>query len=106
MCDNHAFAELTNLNLTDMETCYKAFRREVLAGIEVEEPSFGVEPEITAKVARADWRVYEVGISYSGRTFEEGKKIRWWDGVRAAYCIVKYGMVRRLVRRVPTSADK
>ncbi len=87
---------VTNLNLTDMETCYKAFRREVLEGIEVEEPSFGVEPELTAKVALGGWRVYEVGISYSGRTYAEGKKIRWWDGLRSLYCIVKYGLVRRL----------
>jgi len=80
----------TNLNLTDMETCYKMFRREVLQQIEVEENRFGFEPEITAKVARLKCRVYEVGISYSGRTYEEGKKIGWKDGVRAIYCILKY----------------
>lgn len=87
---------VTNLNLSDMETCYKAFRREVLDGIELEERAFGVEPELTAKVALAGWRVYEVGISYSGRTYAEGKKIRWYDGIRSLYCIVKYGLFRRL----------
>ena len=81
---------LTDLNLTDMETCYKAFRREVLHEIVLEEDRFGIEPEITAKVARGGWRVYEVGISYSGRTYAEGKKIGWKDGVRALVCIVKY----------------
>lgn len=81
---------LTNLNLTDMETCYKAFRREVLQSFTLEENRFGIEPEITAKVAAGKWRVYEVGISYSGRTYEEGKKIGWRDGVRAMYCIVLY----------------
>ena len=80
----------TNLNLTDMETCYKAFRREVVQGIELEEDRFGIEPEITAKVARADWRVYEVGISYHGRTYAQGKKIGWRDGVQAVYCIARY----------------
>jgi glycosyltransferase involved in cell wall biosynthesis len=80
----------TNLNLTDMETCYKAFRREVLDSFELEENRFGVEPEITAKVARHNWRVYEVGISYSGRTYEDGKKIGWRDGVHAFYCIISY----------------
>jgi glycosyltransferase involved in cell wall biosynthesis len=81
---------LTNLNLTDMETCYKAFRREVLDSFTLEENRFGIEPEITAKVAAGRWRVYEVGISYSGRTYDEGKKIGWRDGVRAMYCIVLY----------------
>ncbi|CAA9244599.1 MAG: Glycosyl transferase, family 2 [uncultured Acidimicrobiales bacterium] len=80
----------TNLNLTDMETCYKAFRSEVLQSIELEEDRFGIEPEITAKVARGGWRIYEVGISYSGRTYAEGKKIGWRDGVRAIVCIVRY----------------
>jgi glycosyltransferase involved in cell wall biosynthesis len=80
----------TDLNLTDMETCYKAFRKEVLDAIELCEDRFGIEPEITAKVAAGRWRVYEVGISYSGRTYEEGKKIGWRDGVRAIYCIVRY----------------
>ena len=73
----------TNLNLTDMETCYKVFRREVIQAIELEEDRFGIEPEITAKVAAGGWRIYEVGISYSGRTYDEGKKIGWRDGVRA-----------------------
>lgn len=80
----------TDLNLTDMETCYKAFRREVLHQIDLEEDRFGIEPEITAKVARGGWRVYEVGISYSGRTYAEGKKIGWKDGFRALVCIIRY----------------
>lgn len=82
----------TNLNLTDMEVCYKVFRREVLQKIKIEENRFGFEPEITAKVAKLRCRVYEVGISYSGRTYEEGKKIGWKDGVRALWCIVKYNL--------------
>jgi glycosyltransferase involved in cell wall biosynthesis len=84
----------TNINLTDMETCYKAFRREVLAGLEIEEDRFGFEPEITAKIAAKKWRIYEVGISYYGRTYEEGKKIGWRDGVRALYAILKYNLFR------------
>jgi glycosyltransferase involved in cell wall biosynthesis len=84
----------TNLNLTDMETCYKVFRRELIQSIRIEEDRFGFEPEITAKVARAGARIYEVGISYSGRTYAEGKKIKWKDGVRALYCIVKYNIAR------------
>lgn len=80
----------TDLNLTDMETCYKAFRREVIQSIEIEEDRFGFEPEVTAKVAAAGWRVFEVGISYNGRTYDEGKKIGWRDGVRAFWCIVRY----------------
>lgn len=83
---------LTNLNLTDIETCYKAFRREALAGLVIEEDRFGFEPEITAKIAKSGCRLYEVGISYSGRTYEEGKKIGWRDGVRAIYAIVKYNL--------------
>jgi hypothetical protein len=86
---------LTNLNLTDIEVCYKAFRREVLASITIEEDRFGFEPEITAKVAKGNWRIYEVPISYYGRTYEEGKKIGWRDGVRALYCILKYNLSRR-----------
>lgn len=93
----------TNLNLTDMETCYKAFRREVLAGLEIEEDRFGFEPEITAKVAHAGWRVYEVGISYSGRTYDEGKKIGWRDGVRALFCIMRYTPIGARLRGVPLS---
>ncbi len=80
----------TNLNLTDMETCYKAFRREVIQSIELEEDRFGFEPEVTAKLARRDLRIYEVGIGYAGRTYAEGKKIGWRDGIRALVCIVKY----------------
>jgi glycosyltransferase involved in cell wall biosynthesis len=80
----------TNLNLTDMETCYKAFRREVIQGIELKEDRFGVEPEITAKVAKGGWRIYEVGITYHGRTYDEGKKIGWRDGFHAGRCIVRY----------------
>lgn len=81
---------LTDLNLTDMETCYKAFRREVLQAIPLEEDRFGFEPEITVKIAKRRLRVYEVGISYWGRTYEEGKKIGWRDGVRALWCLIKY----------------
>jgi 2-polyprenyl-3-methyl-5-hydroxy-6-metoxy-1,4-benzoquinol methylase len=88
----------TNLNLSDMETCYKAFRAEVLRDIVIEEDRFGFEPEITAKVARGGWRVYEVGISYSGRTYAEGKKIGWRDGVRATYGIVRYSAVWERLR--------
>ena len=80
----------TNLNLTDMETCYKVFRREIIQNISIEENRFGFEPEITAKIAKTKCRIYEVGISYYGRTYEEGKKIGWKDGLRALYCIVKY----------------
>src|SRR5579862_5059308 len=81
---------VTNLNLTDMETCYKVFRREIIQSIPLEEERFGFEPEITVKIARRNLRIYEVGISYSGRTYEEGKKIGWKDGVRALWCLVKY----------------
>jgi glycosyltransferase involved in cell wall biosynthesis len=80
----------TNLNLTDMETCYKAFRIEVLRSFTLEENRFGIEPEMTAKVSQGGWRIYEVGISYSGRTYEEGKKIGWRDGIRAMFCIIVY----------------
>lgn len=82
----------TNINLTDMETCYKAFRREIIQSIKIEENRFGFEPEITAKVAKMGCRIYEVGISYYGRTYKEGKKIGWKDGVRAIYCILKYNL--------------
>jgi len=84
----------TNINLTDMETCYKAFRREVIQSIRIEEDRFGFEPEITAKVAKMKCRIYEVGISYYGRTYEEGKKINWKDGLRTIYCILKYNLFR------------
>ena len=82
----------TNLNLTDMETCYKVFRREIIQGIVIEESRFGFEPEITAKVSKLKCRIYEVGISYYGRTYDDGKKIGWRDGVRAIYCIFKYNI--------------
>ena len=85
----------TNLNLTDMETCYKAFRREVIQSIPIEENRFGFEPEITAKVAKLGVRIFEVGISYYGRTYAEGKKIGWKDGVRAIFCILKYNLRSR-----------
>jgi len=85
----------TNLNLTDMETCYKLFRRDIIQGLVLKEKRFGFEPEVTAKVARVPGvRLYEVGISYYGRTYAEGKKIGWRDGFRALYCIVKYGLLR------------
>ncbi len=83
---------MTNLNLTDMEVCYKVFRREILEQIRIEEDRFGFEPEITAKVAKTGCRLFEVGISYSGRTYDEGKKIGWRDGVRAIICILKYNL--------------
>ena len=82
----------TDLNLSDMETCYKAFRREVIQSINIRENRFGFEPEVTAKVAKMNLRIYEVGISYYGRTYDEGKKIGWRDGVRALYCILKYNL--------------
>jgi len=84
----------TNLNLTDMETCYKVFRKEVIKTITIESDRFGVEPEITAKVARGKWRIFEVPISYYGRTYEEGKKITWHDGIKAFFTIVKYNIFR------------
>jgi glycosyltransferase involved in cell wall biosynthesis len=84
----------TNLNLTDMEVCYKVFRREILQKIRIEEDRFGFEPEITAKVAKLGCRIYEVGISYAGRTYGEGKKIGWRDGIRAIWCILKYNLLR------------
>lgn len=85
---------MTNINLTDMEVCYKAFRREVLRGITLCEDRFGFEVEITAKIARGRWRIYEVPISYYGRSYEEGKKITWRDGFRALWCIFKYRFKR------------
>jgi len=84
----------TNLNLTDMETCYKVFRREIIQGIQIKENRFGFEPEITAKIAKTNCRIYEVGISYNGRKYDEGKKVTWRDGVRAIYCIIKYSIIR------------
>jgi glycosyltransferase involved in cell wall biosynthesis len=94
----------TNINLTDMETCYKVFRREVIQAIPLEEDRFGFEPEITVKVARRKLRIYEVGISYSGRTYEEGKKIGWKDGVRALYCLVKYSLKEPRAEAAPVQA--
>lgn len=84
----------TNINLSDMETCYKVFRGEVIRSIKIEENRFGFEPEITAKVARKRCRIYEIGISYEGRTYEEGKKIGWRDGVAALWCIFKYNVLK------------
>jgi glycosyltransferase involved in cell wall biosynthesis len=86
----------TNINLSDMETCYKAFRREVIQAVRIEENRFGFEPEITAKVAKMDCRIYEVGISYYGRTYKEGKKIGWKDGFRAIYCIFRYNLFAKV----------
>ncbi|MEQ8384518.1 MAG: glycosyltransferase family 2 protein [Coleofasciculus sp. A1-SPW-01] len=86
---------LTNINLTDMESCYKVFRREVIQSIKIQEHRFGFEPEITAKVAKMGYRIYEVGISYYGRTYKEGKKIGWKDGIWAVYCIIKYNLLVR-----------
>jgi len=85
---------LTNLNLTDMESCYKVFKREVIRNIHIEEQRFGFEPEITAKIAKMRCAVYEVGIAYYGRTYEQGKKVNWKDGFRAIYCILKYNLFR------------
>ena len=92
---------LTNINLSDMETCYKVFRREVIQSIPLQENRFGFEPEITVKVARRKLRIYEVGISYSGRTYEEGKKIGWRDGVRALYCLLKYSLKEPWAKTAP-----
>lgn len=85
---------MTNINLTDMETCYKAFKSEVIKNIDIKENRFGFEPEVTAKIARQNLRIFEVGISYYGRTYDEGKKIGWKDGFRAIYCIIKYRFVK------------
>jgi glycosyltransferase involved in cell wall biosynthesis len=96
---------LTNINLTDMETCYKAFRREVIQSIPIEEDRFGFEPEITVKIAKRRLRIYEVGISYWGRTYEEGKKIGWRDGMRAVWCLLKYSLKESSVEKAATAAD-
>ena len=85
---------LTNLNLTDVETCYKMFRREIIQSINIEEDRFGFEPEIIAKIAKRRCRIFEIGISYYGRTYEEGKKTDWRDGIRAIYAIIKYNLFR------------
>jgi glycosyltransferase involved in cell wall biosynthesis len=96
---NRALTELsnmlTNLHLTDMEVCYKVFRRDVLESVQLREDRFGFDPEITAKIARRSWRIYEVPVSYYGRTWEEGKKLRWRDGLRVLYCILKYNLWAR-----------
>lgn len=85
----------TNLDLTDMETCYKLFKREIINKINIREDRFGFEPEITAKISKLNCRIYEVGISYHGRTYADGKKIGWVDGVRAIYCIIKYSVLNK-----------
>jgi len=97
---------LTDLNLTDMETCYKAFRREVIQAIPLEEDRFGFEPEVTVKIAKRRLRVYEVGISYSGRTYEEGKKIGWKDGVRAFWCMLKYSWKEPRVKTTQLAQER
>jgi len=91
---------ITNLNMTDMETCYKVFRREVIQSIPLEENRFGFEPEVTVKIAKRNLRVYEVGISYWGRTYAEGKKIGWKDGARALWCLIKYAIKESETRAV------
>ena len=95
---------LTNMNMTDMETCYKVFRREIIQSIPIEEDRFGFEPEITVKIAKRRLRVYEVGISYWGRTYEEGKKIGWKDGFRALWCLAKYTLKEPALNRKPLAA--
>jgi hypothetical protein len=99
---------LTNINLTDVETCYKAFRREVIQSIKLEENGFGFEPEVTVKIAKRRLRIYEVGISYWGRTYEEGKKISWQDAVQAVWCLLKYSVKEPAVRvkRAPETAER
>jgi len=96
---------LTNINLTDMETCYKAFRRAVIQSIPLEEDRFGFEPEITVKIAKRRLRIYEVGISYWGRTYEEGKKIGWRDGLRAVWCLLKYSLKESSGKNVAPAVD-
>ncbi|HEV8048476.1 MAG TPA: glycosyltransferase family 2 protein [Terriglobales bacterium] len=97
---------LTNINLTDMETCYKVFRRDVIQAIPIEENRFGFEPEITVKVAKRRLRIYEVGISYWGRTYEEGKKINWKDGFRALWCLLKYSFKESAAPKQPLVAPQ
>jgi glycosyltransferase involved in cell wall biosynthesis len=97
---------ITNLNMTDMETCYKLFRREVIQAIPLEEDRFGFEPEITVKIAKRQLRVYEVGISYWGRTYAEGKKIGWKDGLQALWCLVKYGVKEPRLSESAASVQK
>ena len=95
----------TNLNLTDMEVCYKVFKREILNQIDLQEDRFGFEPEVTAKISQLNCSIYEVGISYHGRTYDEGKKVYWKDGIRAIYVIIKYGFFRRMVNAGKTEHD-
>jgi glycosyltransferase involved in cell wall biosynthesis len=97
---------LTNINLTDMETCYKVFRRAIIQAIPIEENRFGFEPEITVKIAKRRLRIYEVGIGYWGRTYEEGKKIGWKDGVRCLWCLLKYSIKERPVRLAQSAASE
>jgi glycosyltransferase involved in cell wall biosynthesis len=97
---------LTNINLSDMETCYKAFRREIIQSIPIEENRFGFEPEITVKLAKRRLRIYEVGISYWGRTYEEGKKIGWKDGMRALWCLLKYSVKEPAVKLRPAAVEE
>jgi len=97
---------LTNINLTDMETCYKAFRREIIQAIPIQENRFGFEPEITVKVAKRRLRIYEVGIGYWGRTYEEGKKIGWKDGFRALWCLLKYSLMEPSVTLQSSAAGE
>ena len=97
---------LTNINLTDMETCYKVFRREIIQSITIEEDRFGFEPEVTAKIAKMGCRIYEVGISYYGRTYAEGKKIGWRDGMRAVWCILKYNLFRQRPQTAPSQEEQ
>jgi glycosyltransferase involved in cell wall biosynthesis len=97
---------LTNINLSDMETCYKVFRREIIQAISIEEDRFGFEPEITVKVAKRRLRIYEVGIGYWGRTYEEGKKIGWKDGVRALWCLLKYSVTEPAVALQTSAAEE
>jgi glycosyltransferase involved in cell wall biosynthesis len=96
---------LTNINLTDMETCYKVFRREIIQSIPLEEDRFGFEPEITVKIAKRRLRIFEVGISYFGRTYEEGKKIGWKDGMRAVWCLLKYSLKESAVKNPSRAPD-
>ena len=96
---------LTNINLTDMETCYKVFRREIIQSIPLEEDRFGFEPEVTVKIAKRRLRIYEVGISYAGRTYEEGKKIGWKDGMRALWCLLKFSIKEPTLRNQLSTVD-
>jgi len=96
---------LTNINLTDMDTCYKVFRREIIQSIPIQEDRFGFEPEITVKIAKRKLRIYEIGISYAGRTYEEGKKIGWKDGVWALWCLLKYSLLEPVSVLQPDNSE-